>query len=254
MTESAVYLQPAFILQQRKYRETSLIIDALTRDFGRISLLAKGVRKTKSKTSGMLQPFIPLILSYVGKAELKTLTDVERCTCSRQDCGIHTIPGDMSQQFGEIKGMALYCGFYINELVACFLHKYDPHPEVFDYYGECLFSLADSSGMEKALRLFELRLMDCAGYGLQLEYDSHGNSIELSKKYDFNVGQGPIAVIDGQFAGKTLQALSERELTDPQVLSEAKILMRMVIDVYLQGRQLKSRTVINKIIKHIKNE
>jgi DNA repair protein RecO (recombination protein O) len=237
MIESAVYLQPAFILQQRKYRETSLIIDALTRDFGRISLLAKGVRKTKSKTAGLLQPFIPLILSYVGKAELKTLTDVE-----------------MIQPFIEIKGLALYCGFYINELVACFLHKYDPHPEVFDYYGECLSALADGFGMETALRLFELKLMECAGYGLQLEYDNHGKSIELSKKYGFNVGQGPVAVMDGQFTGKTLQALSARELTDSLVLSEAKILMRMVIDVYLQGKQLKSRTVINKIMKHTKNE
>lgn len=233
MTETAVYLQPAFILQQRKYRETSLIIDALTRDFGRISLLAKGVRKAKSKTAGVLQPFIPLTLSYVGKAELKNLTDVE-----------------MIQPFSEIKGLALYCGFYINELVGCFLHKYDPHPEVFDYYGECLSALADGVGMEAALRLFELNLLECAGYGLQLEYDDHEKPIESLKKYGFNVGQGPVAVVDGQITGKTLQALSARELTDPQVLSEAKILMRTVIDIYLQGRQLKSRAVFNKIMRH----
>ena len=230
MTETAVYLQPAFILQQRKYRETSLIIDALTRDFGRISLLAKGVRKTKSKTAGMLQPFIPLTISYVGKAELKTLTDVE-----------------MIQPFSEIKGLALYCGFYINELVACFLHKYDPHPQVFGYYSECLSALADGSSMEAALRLFELNLLECAGYGLQLDYDENEKAIESLKKYDFNVGQGPVEVVNGQITGKTLQALSARELTDPKVLSEAKILMRIVIDVYLQGRQLKSRAVISKV-------
>ncbi len=264
MTESAVYLQPAFILQQRKYRETSLIIDALTRDFGRISLLAKGVRKAKSKTAGILQPFIPLTLSYVGNAELKILTDVERRVCSRQACGIHpvpgdcrtgsrqvsgihTVPGDMIQPFSEIKGMAIYCGFYVNELVGCFLHKYDPHPEVFAYYGECLSALADGSGMEAALRLFELKLMECAGYGLQLEYDENEKAIESSKKYDFNVGQGPVEAANGQITGKTLQALSARELTDSQVLSEAKLLMRMVIDVYLQGRQLKSRAVISKV-------
>ncbi len=237
MTETAVYLQPAFILQQRKYRETSLIIDALTRDFGRISLLAKGVRKAKSKTAGMLQPFIPLTISYVGKAELKTLVDVE-----------------MVQPFNEIKGLALYCGFYINELVACFLHKYDPHTEVFGCYSECLSSLADDSSMEAALRLFELNLLECAGYGLQLEYDDHEKPIDSLKRYDFNVGQGPVAVVAGQFTGKTLQALSSRELADPQVLSEAKILMRMVIDVYLQGRQLKSRAVFNKIMKHTGGE
>ncbi|MDO9168986.1 MAG: DNA repair protein RecO [Methylobacter sp.] len=230
MTESAVYLQPAFILQSRKYRETSLIIDALTRDFGRISLLAKGVRKAKSKTAGLLQPFIPLTLSFFGKAELKTLTDVET-----------------SHAFNEIKGLTLYCGFYINELVACFLHKYDPHPEVFDYYHECLSDLADGSSMEAALRLFELRLLECSGYGLQLSHDDHNNPVEALKKYDFNVGQGPVDVVGGQFSGRTFQALSSRELTDPQVLSEAKILMRRVIDVYLQGRQLKSRAVINKV-------
>lgn len=264
MTESAVYLQPAFILQQRKYRETSLIIDALTRDFGRVSLLAKGVRKTKSKTAGILQPFIPLTISYVGKAELKTLTDVERRAYrgdrpvtptgiqtilgdSRPVRGIHSIPGDIIQPINTIKGMALYCGFYINELVSCFLHKYDPHPEVFGYYGECLSSLADGSGIEAALRLFELRLMECAGYGLQLEYDDHEKPIEALKKYGFNVGQGPVESVNGQISGKTLQSLSSKQLTDPQVLSEAKLLMRTVIDVYLQGRPLKSRAVISKV-------
>ncbi|MDD5410588.1 MAG: DNA repair protein RecO [Methylobacter sp.] len=237
MTELSVYLQPAFILQQRKYRETSLIIDVLTRDFGRISLLAKGVRKAKSKTVGLLQPFVPLIISYVGKAELKTLTDVE-----------------IIQPFSEIKGLALYCGFYINELVSCFLHKYDPHPEVFGHYKDCLTGLADSSKMEAALRLFELDLMDSVGYGLQLEYDANDKPIDPLKKYAFTAGQGPIESVDGQFSGKTLQAISLREFTDPQVLCEAKILMRTVIDVYLQGKPLKSRTVINKIIKYTKNE
>jgi DNA repair protein RecO (recombination protein O) len=240
MTESVVYLQPAFILQQRKYRETSLIIDAFTRDFGRISLLARGVRKIKSKTAGILQPFIPLTISYFGKAELKTLSDVERRACSRP-------AGGTIQPFSELKGLALYCGFYINELVSCFLHKYDPHPEVFDDYCECLFGLAESSNMEAALRLFELKLMDNVGYGLQLEHDDNNKPIEASKKYDFNVGQGPVEAEHGQFSGKTLLALNSRELADPQVLSEAKILMRIVIDVYLQGKQLKSRAVIGKV-------
>ena len=288
MTESAVYLQPAFILQQRKYRESSLIIDVLTRDFGRISLLAKGVRKAKSKTAGMLQPFIPLLISYLGKAELKTLTGVERLVSSvptsgihaipgdrqassrlalgihsipgdrqassRLALGIHSIPGDIIQPFNEIKGLALYCGFYINELVVCFLHKYDPHPEVFSDYGECLFALSHGANIEAALRLFELNLMEYTGYGLQLEHDDNQKPIEPSKRYDFNVGRGPVEAVNGQFSGKTLQALSARELTDPQVLIEAKILMRMVIDVYLQGRELKSRAVINKIMKHTSAE
>lgn len=231
MTESSVYLQPAFIMQQRKYRETSLIIDLLTRDFGLISLLAKGVRTSKSKTVGLLQPFIPLTVSYTGKAELKILSDVE---------AMHS--------FNEIKGMALYCGFYINELITCFLHKYDPHPELFSHYSDCLSKLLHGANIESALRQFELKLMACAGYGLQLDYDHNQNPIDTSKKYQFTTGFGLVAAQDGLFSGETLLALNSSELTDPKVLTEAKILMRMVIDGGLQGKQLKSRTVIHKII------
>jgi DNA repair protein RecO (recombination protein O) len=237
VTDTAVYLQPAFILQHRKYRETSLIIDVLTRDFGRISLLAKGVRKAKSKTAGLLQPFIPLAISYIGKGELKTLTDVE-----------------VVQPFPELKGLGLYCGFYINELVGYLLHKYDPHPEVFAYYQECLSRLPDASKIETTLRIFELDLMDNIGYGLQLQQDvSNKKPINPSKKYIFNIEQGPIEDENGPFSGKTLQAMSARDFTDSQVLAEAKILMRAAIDTHLQGKPLKSRTVINEIMKHTKN-
>ena len=77
MDETKVFLQPAFILQHRKYRETSLIIDVLTRDFGIVSILAKGVRKKKSKLAGLLLAFTALKISYSGKNELKILTHVE---------------------------------------------------------------------------------------------------------------------------------------------------------------------------------
>jgi DNA repair protein RecO (recombination protein O) len=213
-------------------------MDVFTRDFGRISVLARGVRKAKSRTAGLLQPFIPLLISYFGKAELKTLSSVE-----------------IMQPSIALKELALYCGFYINELVSCFLHQYDPHPEVFSAYQQCLVTLTHSSKMEAALRMFELELMDNVGYGLQLEYDFHHEQpVSPLKKYQFHAQQGPVEADEGQFSGQTLQAIKAREFTDPQVLSAAKILMRTVIDVYLQGKQLKSRTVINNIIKHTQNE
>ena len=235
MTDSVVYLQPSFILQQRNYKETSLIMDVLTRDYGRVSLLAKGVRKAKSKTAGLLQPFIPLMLSYFGKSELKTLTYVE-----------------LTRSFVPLPGLALYCGFYVNELVMCFLHPCDPHPEVFTHYEHCLSGLAEGLKIEAALRIFELDLMDAVGYGLQLEYDFHTEQpLQPLVTYHFNIEQGPMAAPDGQFLGKTLQALKRREFTDLQVLTDAKRLMRTAIAVYLQGKPLKSRAVINNIIKQL---
>jgi len=242
MTETSVYLQPAFILQQRKFRETSLIIDVLTRDYGRISLLAKSVRKARSRTAGLLQPFVPLLISYVGKAELKILSDIE------------IIPNAI-----ELKGLALYCGFYVNELIGFFLHQYDPHPEVFRDYADCLSrlsvegeQLSNNSKIEAALRLFEFKLMVNTGYGLQLEHDyRHEKPVDPLKKYVFDVEQGPVEAVDGCFSGRTLLAVSSGEFSDPQVLTEAKTLMRTVINVHLQGKSLKSRAVINQIIKNL---
>jgi len=229
MTETAVYLQPAFVLQQRNFRETSLIIEVLTRDFGRLSVLAKGVRKAKSKTAGLLQPFVPILISYVGKAELKTLTTVE-----------------MADSFAKLTGLALYCGFYVNELIGCFLHKHDPHPEVFVHYQSCLTRLAQEATLEPALRTFELDLLESIGYGLHAE--TNKSSIR-SASYSFDNDRGLVADAKGLLSEKTVQAIQLRQFNDSQVLSEVKLLMRQVIDTHLQGRQLKSRAVINKLIK-----
>ena len=235
MSDFVVHSQPVFILHQQNYRESSLIIDALTRDLGRISLIAKGVRKAKSKNAGLLRPFVSLSLSFVGKTDLKTLTDVELLG--------HAI---------ELNGLAFYCGFYMNELVCNFLHKDDPHPEVFEDYQECLVQLAQGNQVEAALRNFELNLMDNIGYGVNLNYDLHNEKpIVSNKKYLFNKDDGLIEGSHGQFSGLTLLAMEQRRFDDPGVLSEAKLLMRTIIDSHLQGKQLKSRSVINNIIKRL---
>jgi DNA repair protein RecO (recombination protein O) len=238
MSETAVYLQPAFILQERKYRETSLIIDVLTRDFGRISLLAKGIRKAKSRFLGLLQPFIPLNVSFTGKAELKLLTDAE-----------------IGQPYLELTGVALYCGFYVNELVIHFLHKHDPHPEVFHHYRTCLARLAMGDSLEAALRHFEFHLLGCVGYGLQLEHDYlNSQPVDPAKRYRIDAELGPAESADGPYSGKTLRAIPAGDFGDPTVLAEAKSLMRALIDAHLQGKPLKSRAIINTLIKQTKNE
>ncbi|MEQ1544093.1 DNA repair protein RecO [Methyloglobulus sp.] len=235
MSDTVVHSQPAYILHQQNYRESSLIIDALTRDYGRISVIAKGVRKAKSKTAGVLRPFVALSLSYLGKSDLRTLTDAE-----------------MLGSLFELTGLAFYCGFYINELVCNFLHKDDPHPEVFQDYQQCLAQLAHATEIEAALRIFELKLMDHIGYGVQLDYDLHHEKpIAANKKYVFNKGNGLVEDADGQFSGSVLLAIQQRQFDESHVLSEAKLLMRAVIDSHLQGKQLKSRAVINNIVKRL---
>ena len=56
--------QKLFILNRRSYRESSLLIDAFSEQHGKLALVAKGGRGPKSKTAGVLQPFVPLRASY----------------------------------------------------------------------------------------------------------------------------------------------------------------------------------------------
>ncbi len=233
MNDSLVQLQPAFILQHKKYRESSLILDVFTRDFGIVSILARGVRKSKSKTAGILLAFTALKLSYIGKHELKILTHVE-----------------LDETTIKLAGISLYCGFYINELVGYFLHKHDPHPEVYAEYQQCLSLMADTQETQQILRFFELSLMDYIGYGVPLTVDvKTGSIVQAAEKYYCDYEAGMLSSTKGYISGATLMALEARETLNENALFEAKQLMRGIIDFHLQGKQLKSRAVLAKIIK-----
>ena len=69
--------QPGFVLHSYPYRETSLVIDVFSRDYGRVALVAKGAKRPHSALRGVLQTFQPLGLSWSGKGEVRTLTTAE---------------------------------------------------------------------------------------------------------------------------------------------------------------------------------
>lgn len=234
MDSSAVYLQPAFILQHRPFRETSLLLEVFTRDYGVISVLAKGVRKEKSRSAGLLLPFSLLHLSYLDKNELKVLTHVEY---------ISSYP---------LQRLALYCGFYINELLQKFLHPYDPHPQLFVYYQACLQDLLNGESIEQTLRYFELDMLEETGYAVQLDIEQYGNNlVQSQQRYNFMAGVGMIEDTRGCVKGETLLALAAQTSLSGESLLEAKQLLRKMLNEHLQGRPLKSREVLIKMIKYL---
>ncbi|MDD4915262.1 MAG: DNA repair protein RecO [Methylococcales bacterium] len=232
--EAAVHLQPGFVLQHRSYRETSLLLDVFTRDYGIVSMLARGVRKEKSRLAGLLQPFSLLDISYLGRNELKTLVGAE-----------------LTNSY-DLQRLALYCGFYVNELLQRFLHKDDPHPQLFADYQHCLCGLAADGNVEQTLRYFELQLLQESGYGVQLDRECRsGAGIQGAQRYGFSPGDGMVADADGPVSGHTLALLAAGVALDAVALAEAKLLLRKMLDSRLQGRPLKSRDVLTNIIKHL---
>lgn len=234
---SKVLLEPAYVLHQRPYRDSSLILEVFSHTYGRVGMVAKGVKGKRKQRQALLQPFIPLQMSWTGRGELATLTDVEACGAAHQ-----------------LVGSVLLSSFYINELLTHLLHRHDPHPDLFEYY-RYTFSQLDrlnqSQLLQRHLRLFEKQLLQEIGYGLVLDYELvQGEAIDANLSYRYHPGQGPMLaqrddVDQGLlFKGSSLLAFAEENLDQPQYLKDARRLTRVVLDFYLGGKKLHSRKLL----------
>ena len=227
MPDSRVNLQPACVIHRRPYRETSQLIDAFSMDYGRQSLVARGIRKARSRWSGLLEPFQPVLLSWSGRGELVTLTGVELETTLKTPAGA-----------------ALRAGFYLNELVLRLLPKGEPHSDLFQVYWGALEALSQGQREEVVLRTFERDLLIAIGYGLVTDHDvDTGDSIEPSRDYYYAPQSGPsrLATAGCRVSGQTLSAIASGTFTDETQLSEAKTLMRSILRLHLGSRPLGSR-------------
>src|ERR1700674_2757272 len=106
--------EPGYVLHTYPYKETSLIVEAFTRRFGRVSLLARGARRPRSAMRGILLSFHPLRLTWSASAELGTLIGAEWS-------------GGWSEGLRPLSGRGLMCGFYVNELILRLLPREDAH-------------------------------------------------------------------------------------------------------------------------------
>ena len=225
-------LEPALVLHARPYREASLLVEAFSRGHGRVGLVARGARRPKSKTRGLLQPFVPLLLSWRGRGELSTLTGAEA------EGG--ALP---------LVGSAAVVGFYLNELLLRFVHRHDPEPVLFDHYRATLAGVAGEGDPEPTLRIFEKRLLEAAGYALELEREAgSGAAIEPARRYRYTAHAGPTPWTGDAspgvcVSGSTLLALARERIAGRSALKEAKRLMRSVIDEHCGGRVLASRAL-----------
>ena len=231
-----VNTQIAYILHKRPYRETSSILEVLTRDHGRVSLMARGCRGARSKIAGNLLLFTPLLVSWQGKGNLPYLKSVERADIKAP----------------ALKNKSLLSAMYINELLMYLLHSNDVHEAVFERYHQCLYALENEQGIEIALREFEVKLLELLGFGLNLSAEADtGAALVADLSYHYYLEHGPVKS-DGkplsnvpQISGSCLLALFDERFAsiaeNTQHLAELKVLMRFLINHHLGHKKLKSR-------------
>ncbi len=239
---NVVNTQVAYILHKRAYRETSSILDVLTKDHGRVSLMARGVRGKRSKIAGNFLLFTPLVISWQGRGNLPYLKSIERADIKAP----------------VLKKDSLLSAMYINELLMYLLHRDDVHETVFEEYHHCLYALEDEESIEIALRRFEIKLLELLGFGLSLYAEADtGEAILADSVYHYYLEHGPVKSNDScvnvpQLSGSCLLALSKAQFQTiaetPQFLAELKRLMRFLINHHLGNKKLKSRELFRPIV------
>ena len=234
MKVSRDILQTVYVLHVRTYRETSLIAEVYSRDKGRLSVIFKGIRSKKSRNSGMVQPFVPISLSLLGRSDLKTAVNLE-------------FP---AKPF-SISGRNIILGMYVNELLYRLLEKFDPLESVFDSYESLLKKLEILNNPIHSLRAFELNLLKELGYGINFHTDSSSGDVFLpDDHYNFFVNEGFRKTFEPDemsFWGHEIQSMASGKLDEvrpKKVLS----LTRQSLASLLDNKPLISRKIFSGLI------
>ena len=233
-----VELTPAYLLHHRPWRDTSRILEVLSREHGRLTLFARAVRGPAARLAPVLQPFLPLLVSWSGRGEAAQLTHAERAD------GCMPLPP-----------ASVMAAFYVNELLLKLTTRHDPQPALFDHYHETLASLRAGSPLEPALRLFEKRLLEILGYGLDLAAEAQsGAPLEARDYYQFRPSQGLVragAHDAGALAGGSLIALREERFAGARALEDARRLLHAALAACLEGRPLATRAVARSMVRKV---
>ncbi|SDF62255.1 DNA repair protein RecO [Dyella sp. 333MFSha] len=224
--------QPTFVLHARPYRETSLLVECLTRDHGRIGVVARGVRNERARLQrAQLEPFQRLAFDLIMKGELATLRTAE--------------PSGVAQRLTGDAGMA---GLYLNELVVRLTGRQDPNPDLFDHYERTLRRMAVGEPLAWTLRRFERDMLEALGYALPLDIDAiDGEPLDplLTYFYDPESGVLPGRAGDARgIRGADLLALAADRAPDTAGLASLRRMMRQIISFHLGGGELKAWRVL----------
>lgn len=212
------------------------MVETFTRNFGRVGLVARGARRPRSAMRGLMMAFQPLLLSWAGKSELRTLHKAE---------WLGGVP--------QLQGLGLMCGFYLNELLLKFLAREDPHDALYGIYEEAIAALAREPEPAAVLRRFEKHLLKELGYALVLDREADsGKPIDPGKRYTYVIERGPVQLDRGmqaqlEISGRTLIELEGDNFADATTLAQSKQLMRFLVNHYLGNQELHTRQLLREM-------
>ncbi len=229
--------QPACILHARPWRETSLLLECLTRDHGRVGMVARGARRPRAKSSqSELQPFQDLTLDFVLRGDLGTLRAVDTVSRPRR-----------------LEGTALMAGLYVNELIVRLSARQDPHPGLHGLYRRTVQRLIDGPPIAWTLRRFERDFFASIGYAMELEHAADsGEFLDADTDYLYIPEQGPVPTTSTtglRVRGGDLLALGADRMPDADGMRRLRRLSRGLLLHHLGGVPLRSWQVLSGVAR-----
>jgi len=223
--------EPAFVLHARLWRETSLLVEVLSADHGRIGLIARGVQGARRQVlRAALQPLQSIRFDAVQRGELAQLATAE---------AVDAAP--------RLQGDAAMAGFYLNELCLRLAPRMAPQPELHAAYAGTREHLREGGNLAWILRRFERDLLEALGVGFGFDADGDGNAVDPAARYRLDPEHGPRRVLserDGErrqsATGSALLALAHDAQPEREDLASLRLPLRTVLLHYLDGRGLKS--------------
>ena len=238
--------QPAFVLHQWDWSETSLILDLFTREHGRVAAVAKGAKRPYSQLRPVLMPFQRLLVQTnkpkggdAGEsgADILSLRSAEYAGAG-----------------AALPPSRLFSGFYLNELLMKQLARGDPHAALFDAYADTLLALAVAVD-ESPLRAFELALLRHTGVLPDLARDTTTQArVQPARRYRLDGDAGLVATTDNTAlnGAQCLALQAALDANDPAALRNAcstdlpalRAQLRTLVHYHLGSPPLRTRQLM----------
>jgi DNA repair protein RecO (recombination protein O) len=246
----SIHKTEAIVLNRRDFRETSLVADFYTRDFGKLSGLLKGIRTEPEKFASTLQPFSHNEIIFYQKRN-SSLHLVTQC--------------DLRDNFDSIRQNITKTGIgsLMMELLGAVMATEDKNEEVFDLSQACLGELKTTYNPEKVMVIFKIKMLALSGF--KPHFDSCVCCADrIQGQAKFSLAQGGLlcpSCHHKDLAGRaifrgTIASILHIEKNDfktnlnlglnPQIKKELDQILNAFLNFHLE-RELKSQKVLNKL-------
>jgi DNA repair protein RecO (recombination protein O) len=208
------------VLHVRPLRERSRLLDLLTRETGRRTVVGYG-------SLGQLRPFTLFALHWREHPDLPRLSEA-----------------DDLQAF-TLEGRVLVCGLYLNELALKLFPRDAPVGDTLPALLEAYAALEHGEAPDQVLRRAEWAFLSEIDSGLVA---LSGQRLDPDARYRYLPDSGLVpssgSAVGNSVSGRCLQLLAEKHAVPESLAREARDFMRSLIAIHLQGQEILSRLLL----------